>query len=93
MSGLSPVCAKCKLEMECVRNDVAVWHPWEPANLFSGEIDFVVVGDRYKCPKCGASIITGFGEMLTAVHNDQESLRCLRDVMEEKVKIMRRESL
>ena len=86
MSGMRPICAKCKVEMECVRNEVAVWHPYEPINILSEEaIDFVVIGDKYECPKCGASIVTGFGKMLTAADHDQEYLRKLRDSMEEQV--------
>lgn len=90
MGEMRPICAKCKVEMECVRNEVAVWHPMEPVKTYGTEvIDFVVIGDRYKCPKCGASIVTGFGRMMVATNHDQEKLRKVRDSMEEQIRILR----
>ena len=90
MGEIRPICANCNVEMECERNEVAVWHPMEP--VIKGleiEIDFVVIGDRYKCPKCGASIVTGFGKMLTAADHNQKYLRAVRDSMEEQIRILR----
>ena len=92
MSEMRSICAKCKIEMECVRNEVAVWHPYEPVNINGDDvIDFVVLGDKYKCPKCSASIITGFGKMLTAADYDydQKFLRDVRDSTEEQIRILR----
>ena len=97
MSEMRPICAKCKIEMECARNDVAVWHPIEGKyahemvkDAIEGEqIDFVVLGDRYECPKCGANIVTGFGGMLIATNYDQKYLKEVRDGMEEKIRITR----
>ena len=90
MSGMRPICAKCNVEMECVRNEVAVWHPCEPVNINGDDvIDFVVIGDRYECPKCNASIVIGFGKMLTAADHDQEHLRKVRDSMEEQIRFLR----
>jgi len=31
-----------------------------------GDIDFVVCGDKYKCPNCGVEIVTGFGGLMMA---------------------------
>ena len=90
MGELRPICTNCNVEMECVRNEVAVWHPMEPVNTYGTEvIDFIVIGDRYKCPKCSASIITGFGKMLTAADHNQEYLRKVRDGMKERIRILR----
>ena len=90
MGGIRPICANCNVEMGCVRNEVAIWHPMEP--VIKGleiEIDFVVLGDKYECPKCSANIVTGFGKMLTAADHDQEYLRKVRDGMEEQIRILR----
>jgi hypothetical protein len=94
---MKPICARCKIEMDCMRNDVAVWHPIEGKyaheimkDAIEGEqIDFVVVGDRYECSKCGANIVTGFGRMLMASNYDQKGLSEVRDGMEEKIRILR----
>ena len=95
MAGIRPICTKCKIEMECAMNEVAVWHPIEGKyahelmkNAVEGEkIDFIIFGDRYECPKCKASIVTGFGGMLIATNHDQKYLRDVRDGMEEKIRI------
>jgi len=94
---IRPICAKCKIEMECARNDVAVWHPIEGKHAhemmevaIEGEtIDFVILGDRYECPKCGANVVTGFGRMLIGTDYDQKYLKEMRDVMGEKIRITR----
>lgn len=87
---MRPICAKCGIEMECARNEVAVWHPVKHVNFIVDEvIDFVILGDRYECSKCGANIVTGFGEMVTAANKDQEHLRRVRDGMEEQIRILR----
>jgi len=97
MSRMRPICAKCKVEMECVKNEVAVWHPIEGEDAremmkyaMEGEtIDFVAIGDRYECPNCSASIVIGFGKMLTAANRDQKYLRAVIDSMEEQIRILR----
>ena len=83
-----PVCVKCGLEMFPACNEVAVWHPIEPV-ADEEEIDFVVLGDRWECPKCHASIVTGFGDLLTTDHVEQQILRNLRDGAEEQIRILR----
>ena len=97
MAGTRAICTKCKIEMNCARNDVAVWHPIEGKyahemmkDAIEGEqIDFVIIGDRYECPKCHASIVTGFGDMQISDYRTQEWLRQFRDEMEEKIRILR----
>ena len=90
MSEMRPICAFCKIEIECVMNEVAVWHPMEPViKGLETEIDFVVIGDRYKCPKCSANIVTGFGKMLIATDHEQDYLRKVRDSMEEQIRFLR----
>lgn len=90
MGEMRPICANCNVEMECERNDVAVWHPMEPINTYGTEvIDFIVIGDKYKCLKCGANIVTGFGKMLIATNHEQDYLRKVRDSMEEQIRILR----
>lgn len=40
-----------------------------------GRIDFIVMGDKYKCPICGTEIITGFGKPIIDFESPQESLQ------------------
>ena len=97
MNGIRPVCVKCEVEMFAACNDVAVWHPVQQRIIGgivtsdNGEekIDFVVLGDRYECSKCGASIVTGFGKMMTGDVTLQDYLREVRDETEEKIRILR----
>ena len=91
---MRPVCIKCGLEMFPACNEVAVWHPIEPITLNPDskaidDIDFVVSGDRWECPKCHASIVTGFGNIQTGNDRTQEWLRQFRDEKEEQIRILR----
>ena len=31
-----------------------------------GDIDFIAIGDKYKCPNCGYEVVVGCGELLIA---------------------------
>lgn len=42
-----------------------------------GRIDFVIHGDKYKCPICGIEIITGFGSPIVDFDASQEALQLL----------------
>ena len=94
---MRPICVKCKIEMEPKRNDVAVWHPIEGKyahemmrDATEGEkIDFVIIGDRYECPKCKAGVVMEFSGMQTADYQTQEWLKKFRDVAEEQIRILR----
>jgi len=48
---VSPVCGKCRCVMRCHRNGCAVRVG-----------DKVYEGDVWRCPECGADIVTGFGK-------------------------------
>lgn len=56
-----PICAKCKREMPCVKNEVMVKD--KAADGFPSTYWY---GDQYECPECGAQIITGFGNGMSA---------------------------
>ena len=56
-----PICAKCKKEMPCVENEVMV-----KDKAIDGFPSTYWYGDRYECPGCGAQIITGFGNGMSA---------------------------
>ena len=56
MSQIAPVCFPCSRSMRCVDNSVSVRDARTatiPATVWSG--------DRFECPDCNASIVTGFG--------------------------------
>ncbi len=40
-----------------------------------GRIDFVIHGDKYKCPTCGVEIIKGFGRPMVDFTFSQEQLQ------------------
>jgi len=86
---MRPVCTKCKVEMEPKSNEVAVWHPCEPVDMYKGEIDFVIMGDRWECPVCHGSFITGYGGIQVSGERTQEWLRHFRDAMKEQIRILR----
>ena len=52
------VCSTCKREMRCDKNGIGV--RWRGCHVYWG--------DRYKCPKCGATVINTNG---TPTHEDE----------------------
>ncbi len=58
MSKPRPICAACRLEMRCVKNDRIVRdqaHGEEfPSSYWAG--------DQYECPQCHAQVVVGFGD-------------------------------
>ena len=52
---MRPVCAKCKKEMHCEKNGFMVY-----TNSAYG-----LSGDLYKCSKCGAMVVVGFGRPIS----------------------------
>ena len=57
MSGLTPICVRCRLEMRCSKNDFLVRDPEA-----GGFPSTYWLGDEYYCPACGVRIVTGFGK-------------------------------
>ena len=56
-----PICANCKREMSCAKNEFLV------KDEAKGNSPATVrYGDLYKCPDCGAQIVTGFGKPISA---------------------------
>lgn len=54
-----PICVKCKLAMQCTKNDFPVRDP------VVGDLPSTYwLGDKFSCPECGVEIVTGFGEGL-----------------------------
>ena len=51
-----PVCATCLQGMECEKNEVSV-------DCGNG---YVKSGDRFRCSRCKAGVIVGFGKMYKA---------------------------
>jgi len=46
-----------------------------PDHYDCGRVDFLVSGDKYRCPACGNEIVTGFGEPMVDYDYPQERLR------------------
>jgi len=87
---VSPVCAKCGREMVCWRNGVVVWHPTEPVKGDPmDDIDFVVIGDKYRCPDCGSEVVVDFSSLLMTPPFKQNLLREIVEKAKEKVQIRR----
>jgi hypothetical protein len=56
-----PFCGNgCRDRMRCAKNEVAIryGHEDRPARLG----DSVLVGDLWRCPKCGSEIVIGWAE-------------------------------
>jgi len=53
-------------------------------------IDFIAMGDKYKCPKCGYEIVTGFGQMMVDYTYPQEMLKKLVTNAPEAIEILRK---
>ena len=84
-----PVCVKCGREMRCAKNEVAVYHPFEYGVTVTDEIDFVTLGDRFKCPGCDIEIVVNFGKILIALDCGQEYLESVIRRAEETVRVLR----
>jgi len=67
---VGPICCQCEVEMRIDTNGViAVTHfqdPPQPYELWDS--------DRYECPKCGAKVLTGYGQHELAAHYDTERM-------------------
>ena len=109
---MRPVCVKCGREMQCEKNGIVVYHPYEqpssgPVQEKVGnitiintdrlmansiditKIDFVVRGDKYKCPICGYEVVVGFGQQMIDYQWPQEALKKMVTNAEEVVEIRR----
>jgi len=56
-----PICAKCKREMNCEKNEALVRD-----REAKGYPSTYWYGDRFKCPSCEIQIIVGFGRPMSA---------------------------
>jgi len=95
---MRPVCVKCGREMQCEKNGVVVYHPYERPDpgptvtktkkmamihldrllvdsIDTTKVDFVVRGDKYRCPVCGFEVVTGFGGQMVDGQWPQEQLK------------------
>jgi len=57
---LTPICVPCRVEMRCSKNNRLVCDPDVPG--VGGSTYWL--GDEWRCPGCGARIVTGFGKPL-----------------------------
>ena len=69
---LTPICVPCRVEMRCSKNNRLVCDPDVPG--VGGSTYWL--GDEWRCPGCGARIVTGFGKAIEIppVHAEGEAL-------------------
>jgi len=108
--NMRPVCIKCNVEMQCEKNGVVVYHPYEEPKpgpiqekvgnltvihtdrlitIDKTKIDFVVRGDKYKCPICGYEVVVGFGQQMVDYQYPQEQLKKIVTNADETIEIRR----
>jgi len=109
---MRPVCVKCGREMNCEKNGVVVYHPYEQPDpgpiqeklkknltiihtdrmmdIDPTRIDFIVRGDKYKCPDCGYEVVLDFGRMMIDYQVPQEQLKKMVTNASEVVEIRRK---
>lgn len=49
---MRPICVKCQVSMPCIKTGFLVRH----------ESNGVQSGDKYRCPNCGAEVVTSLGQ-------------------------------
>jgi len=95
MPRITQICVECKREMNCETNEVVVYHlvQGRGEEILHDEggneiIDFIVYGDKFKCPKCDKEVVTGFGRAIVASETSQEDLLKLTKY-HSKIRILR----
>ena len=79
-----PVCAKCLQGMDCEKNEVFV-------DCGNG---YVKSGDRFRCRRCGAGVIVGFGKihfrynMAHDIAKDEQEMQFYEDELANKDNII-----
>lgn len=61
---------------------------WQP-----GDIDFVALGDKYRCPDCGTEVVVGVRELMMATLFSKWTQKDLKRIVteaEEVIEIMRK---
>ena len=53
-----------------INTDVLIEGSWK-----NGDIDFVIIGDRYQCPNCLHEIVASFGEPMVDKYYNQDTLK------------------
>ncbi len=61
------VCAKCQVELRCEKSGIAVVEMARACGTPEGPYQ-IWHADLYKCPVCGAEIVTGFANEPLAQH-------------------------
>lgn len=54
-----------------------------------GDIDFVAIGDKYKCPDCGFEVVVDCGGLYVAFQQRQDFLKGMVTEAEEVIEIRR----
>jgi len=65
--NFNPVCVECKAVMRKARLGIAVYRKRK------NYIKYIVIGDRFVCPRCEKEIINDFGKPFT--FNEQKAMR------------------
>ena len=83
MSTTNPVCIECKKPMTWTMNNVAIYRAG-----INDDLEFIIIGTQYRCSKCGATIVTDFGERFASVEYSQKELKKIKHAAGECVEII-----
>lgn len=67
----NPVCKKCQCEMKPETNGVGLLDMFQPSDAPEPQPYQVWDADLWKCPKCGAEVVLGFGAGALSNHYEE----------------------
>jgi len=73
-----------------VKNGINIINVDRMMDIDTSNIDFIVRGDRYRCPKCGCEIVCGFGQRMLDYEVPQEELKRMILNAPEAIEILRK---
>ena len=77
------ICVKCRKELTWTMENIAIYR-----NLVNEDLEFVMIGTKFTCSKCGATIITDFGTRFASTDYDQNYLKKLKDGAGESIELI-----
>ena len=83
MTKRNAICATCKKELNWIMENVSVYR-----KMVNDDLEFIMIGTKYTCPKCGNTIITDFGERFSVINYDQKYLKKVKDGAGEAIELI-----
>ena len=65
---MRPICAKCRVFFRCKENEVII----EEGGSGPDDPYRVWMADLFECPRCGAEVVSGFGQAPVAHYRQPE---------------------